>query len=115
MWSIQNITRIALMQVGVVIANILASGVYHKWKSISDPMPAYPDWWYQHGIWGFGLPICWVVLSVYLYNQDEIDESFKLLIFWLGVFAVIALAVLAINYLIIGVMPDVHLVNLGDH
>jgi hypothetical protein len=101
------------MQVGVVIASILVGGVYHKWSSMSEPpgpLPAYQSWWYQHGIFGLGLPICWVVLSVYLYGKDGIEESTKLLTFLFGVFAVVALAVLVVDSKLNLFMPDFHIV-----
>jgi hypothetical protein len=112
MWSIQNITRVALMQVGVVIASIFVGALYHKWSSMSDPpgpMPPYQIWWYQHGIFGFGLPICWVVVSLYLYSQGEVADSTKLLTFWLGVFTVVILAMLVVNSVLHLFMPDFHI------
>jgi hypothetical protein len=100
------------MQVGVVIANILIGAVYHKWNSMSEPpgpMPPYQNWWYQYGLLGFGLPICWVVLSLHLYSQDEVADSTKLLTFWLGIFAVVILAILAVQSVVNLFMPDIRM------
>ena len=112
MWSIQNITRIALMQLGVVIASILISGIYHKWSLMTEPhgfMPPYQNWWYQHGGFGFGFPIIWCLVSLYLYSRDEVADSTKLVVFWLGVLAVIVQTVAVVNSILNLFMPGFHI------
>ena len=110
MWTIQNIVRVALMQVGVVIASILVGGVCHKWSSVFEvAMLPYPNWWYQYGFFGFALPIIWVVSSLHLYHKDDTSDSAKFLIFWLGVLAAIVLTILAVDSVLRLFMPDIHL------
>jgi hypothetical protein len=85
------------MQVGAVIASILVSGLYHKFSSLSQPptqMPPYQNWWYQYGIFGFGLPIVWAAFSLYLCNHNDVSDSIKFFVFWLGFLSFVVLAVL---------------------
>ncbi len=101
------------MQVGVVIASILVSALYHKFSSMSEPpslMPPYQNWWYEHGIFGFGLPIGWVLFSVYLYSRDEVADSAKLLTFLFGIFAAGILTILVVNSVLHLFVPDVRMI-----
>ncbi len=101
MWTIQNIVRVALMQVGVVIASILVGGIYHKWSPLSQqPAPPSQVWWYEHGGFAFALPLIWVVCALYLQRQDTVSDLIKFLTFWLGVLAVVILAFQAVNGLL---------------
>src|ERR1700744_4676857 len=107
MWSILNITRVALMQVGVVIASILVGGVYHKWSSLAEMyMPPYENWWYQYGVFGFVFPIVWVVYAIHLYGKDEVSDPAKIFVFLLGIFAVVAMTVQIVSSILKLFMPD---------
>ncbi len=112
MWTIQNIVRVALMQVGVVITSILVGGIYHKWSSLSQPPLAIPPsqvWWYEHGGFGFALPLIWVVCALYLHRQETGSDVLKFLTFWLGVFAVVILAFQAISAIFDIFRPDLRM------
>jgi hypothetical protein len=112
MWSTLNIVRVALMQVGAVIASILVGGVYHKFSSTSEPlgnMPPYQSWWYHYGGFGFCLPIVWVAISLYVYSHDDISEHTKFFVFWSGVLAFVALAVMVVISLVSLFMPNIRM------
>jgi hypothetical protein len=99
MWSLQNIVRVALMQVGVVVASVLIAGICHKFAVSYDPpvnLGPYPNWWYHHSLMGFCLPIVWTACALFLYTQDNISDFIKLAVYWLGVIAAVVLACLSV-------------------
>ena len=97
------------MQLGAVIVSILVGSLYHKFSTTSEllvKMTPYQSWWYNYGGYGFGIPIIWVIIALYVYSQEGISDSVKFLVFWSGVLEFIALAVIAFISLVRLFLPD---------
>ena len=112
MWSTQNIARVALMQVGSVMACIIVGAIYHRYgqtEGMHGFLPACINCWYHYGVFGFGLPIIWTACALYLCSHDNVSEFSRLFVCWLGVFVVIALASLVVISLLLPFMPVVHM------
>jgi uncharacterized membrane protein len=97
MGSIQNIVRVALLQIGVIVAGVLGAGICHKISSLTErPMPVLPSVLYSYGAFGFIIPIVWVILALIICSREDASDTTKALIFWLGVLMVVALASLVL-------------------
>jgi hypothetical protein len=92
MFSIRNTVIVALMQIGVIVAGVLAAGIWHK-LSTSDGlnMPAKAAILYNHGAIGFLIPIIWAAFTLILLNRPEIADEIKASSFWFGVFLLLLL------------------------
>jgi hypothetical protein len=97
MGSVQNIVRVALMQIGVIVAGILGAGICHKIHSITEqPMPHPASALYEHGVYGFFIPILWAGLTLSICSRDHVSDAAKALTFWSGVILLIALAIFVV-------------------
>jgi hypothetical protein len=97
MASIRNTVIVALMQVGVIMAGILAAGICHKiWSGNNWAMPGPAAVLYTYGLAGFFIPICWGSGAVVLQLRANVSDDIKALAFWLGVLVVILLAIFII-------------------
>ena len=106
MGSIHNIVRVALTQIGVIVAGILGAGLSHKISLITGrPMPFLSQILYSYGIFGFIIPIVWGTTTLIVRHRNEISDITKELLFWLGVLLLIALAVFVVVVDVRGLMP----------
>lgn len=96
MSSIRNTVVVALMQVGVIVAAVLAAGVCHRvWtgSGLVEPSPA--ALLYNHGVVGLLIPQAWVTGAAVLQTRSSVSEDVRILMFWLGVLLLIALIIFA--------------------
>src|SRR5580658_277439 len=97
MASIRNTVIVAMMQVGVIIAGVLAAGICHKvWTNNGVAMPIPASLLYGHGLMGFLVPTIWGTGAIVIQLHTNISDEIKTLAFWLGVLFLIALAIFII-------------------
>jgi hypothetical protein len=96
MSSIRNTVVVALMQVGVIVAGVLAAGVCHRvWTGSGRTEPSPAALLYSHGVVGLLIPLVWVTGAAVLQTRSSVSEDARILMFWLGVLLLIALIVFA--------------------
>jgi hypothetical protein len=94
MFSIRNTVRVAIMQVGVLVAGILASGLCHRLSVFNGIILSWPAvLLYHYGVLGLGIPLGWTATALMLRRRPEISDGAKALVFLSGVLLVVALAV----------------------
>ncbi|HEX3626986.1 MAG TPA: hypothetical protein VH280_16370 [Verrucomicrobiae bacterium] len=97
MSSIRNTVVVALLQVGVIVAAVLAAGVCHRvWLSRGWVSPILVMLFYNYGVAGLLIPLTWAAGAVALQIRPGVSEDVRILMFWLGVLILIVLVVLAV-------------------
>jgi len=85
------------MQVGVIVAGVLAAGVCHRvWTGRDWPVPPLVALLYNYGIAGLLIPLAWAAGAVVLQIRAGVSEDVRVLMFWLGVLALIMLLAFAV-------------------
>jgi hypothetical protein len=94
MFTLRNTVLVALMQVGVIVAGVLASGLGHRFSVINQmPLPLPTVLLYDYGVLWFALPICWAGTALTVRNRADISDDAKQLVFLLGILLIVVLAV----------------------
>lgn len=97
MFTVYNATLVAVMQVGVIVAGVLASGLWHKFATVNRmEMPFPASLIYHYGIVGFAIPIIWIICALLLRGRENVSDETKSLAFWFGVLILIGLLIFAI-------------------
>ncbi len=97
MFTIYNATLVAVMQVGVIVAGVLASGLWHKFMTDSRmEMPFPASCIYPYGTIGFAIPFMWIICALLLRRRDNVSDGIKSLAFWFGVLILVTLAIFMI-------------------
>lgn len=97
MASIRNTVVVAILQVGVIVAGVLAAGICHRvWTSRDWPLPPLVTLFYNHGIAGLIIPMAWVTGAAALHTRSGVSDDVRALMFWLGVLVLVALIVFAL-------------------
>jgi hypothetical protein len=92
MFTVYNATLVAVMQVGVIVAGVLASGLWHKFATDSRmEMPFPASLIYHYGTVGFVIPFIWIICALLLRGREKVSDEIKSLAFWFGVLILIAL------------------------
>jgi len=93
MASIRNIVVVAIMQVGVIVAGVLAAGICHKFFTGDNlPIPAPALLLYAHGFIGFIIPLAWSIVTVILFLRPDVSDDVRTLMFWAGVLVLVVMA-----------------------
>ena len=94
MVTIRNTVVVAIMQVGVIVAGVLAAGICHRMSvSNNTAMPFLALALYSYGVVGLLIPLAWVTGAVVLQLRANFSDSITVLMFWLGILLLIALTV----------------------
>lgn len=92
MSSVKNTVLVAIMQVGVIVAGILAAGlVFKAWTHMNAPLPLPAAILVNYGVLGFIIPMIWSIVALWLQNRSEISDDLKNVFFWFGVLILLAL------------------------
>ena len=92
MFTIGNATLVAIMQIGLIVAGVLASGLWHKFAIDSQmEMPFPASVLFNYGTIGFVIPLTWIVCALFLRSRNEVSDDVKRLAFGLGILVLIAL------------------------
>ena len=97
MFTIQNAVIVALLQAGVIVVGVLATGVTLKFWGESLPgeqVPIFAALLADYGFLALSIPLVWITLVMRLRRRTDISEDAKALAFWSGVVLLIALIVL---------------------
>lgn len=98
MISIRNIVLLALMQAGVIVMGVLATGLCHHLYAGNDmAMPGPVAMLYNYGVMALLIPLAWVTGTVALHLREAVSDDVKALMFWVGIFILIALVVFVVN------------------
>ena len=82
MASIRNTVVVAIMQVGVIVAAVLAAGVCHRvWLSRDWPLPPLVTLFYNYGIAGLLIPLTWAAAAAVLQTRAGVSEDVRVLIY----------------------------------
>lgn len=97
MFTIYNATLVAVIQVGIIVAGVLASGLWHKFASTSNiAMPFPTNLLYTYGVIGLAIPILWLLSALLVRRSPPISDESKGLVFGSGILLLVALAVFVI-------------------
>jgi hypothetical protein len=97
MFSVRNAVLVAIMQVGVIVAGILASGFWYKFATSSNMQMPFPaSVLFNYGITGFTIPFAWILITLLLRGRPKLSDEIKDLAFWFGVLILIGLAVFVV-------------------
>jgi hypothetical protein len=97
MGSIRNTVIVAILQVGVVVAGVLAAGICHRiWMSRDWPVPPLIALLYNHGVMGLIIPLAWITGAATLHTRFGASDDVRALMFWLGVLVLVALTIFAL-------------------
>lgn len=97
MSSIRNTVVVALLQVGVIVAAVLAAGICHRvWMSRGWPPPPLVALLCSYGVVGLLVPLAWVAGAAVFHIRPGVSEDLRVLMFWIGVLVLIALAAFAL-------------------
>jgi len=97
LFTITNTVLIAIMQVGVIVAGVLAAGASQKWWMTNEaPTPYLTTLLLRHGVLALTIPLAWSVLAVSLRRRPDISDGLKTLTFLAGILILIALAVIIV-------------------
>ena len=85
-FTLRNTTIMALVQVGLIVAGVLAAGAAHKCYTSAGLRPPLPTAYLsEYGFLALGLPLAWVLLAVLAFRRGENDG--EEIYCWLAVFS----------------------------
>ena len=94
MFSIYNATLVAVMQVGIIVAGVLASGLWRRYSAVNHmPMPFAAGLLYDFSVIGFVIPFAWLTFALLLRRSPRVSDDMKGLAFWCGILLLIALVI----------------------
>jgi hypothetical protein len=97
MVTVRNIVILAIMQVGVIVAGVLASGLCHRVFTTNGwDLPILVAMLYNYGVVALLIPLTWVTGAVALQLRAAVSDRIKILMFWTGLLILIGLAVFII-------------------
>lgn len=97
MASIRNTVIVAILQVGVVVAGVLAAGICHRvWVSRDWPPPPLIALLYYHGVAGMLIPLAWITGAAMLHTRSGVSDDVRTLMFWVGVLVLVVLTAFAL-------------------
>lgn len=80
------------MQVGVIVAGVLASGLWHKAATAEGAMiPFSTIFLFNYGVVGFAIPLIWCSGSAVLATNPRVSDGVRSLMFWFGILVLLAI------------------------
>jgi hypothetical protein len=94
MFTIYNTTLVAVMQIGVIVVGVLASGLWHRFSTVNNmAMPFPAGLLYSYGMIGFVIPFAWLTCALLLRRSPVISDDMKGLAFGFGIIVLVGLVV----------------------
>jgi hypothetical protein len=98
MFTVRNTLVVAIMQVGVIVAGTLASGLCHRlFAGTNIPMPWPAALLYSYGIVGFSIPLSWATVALLVERRTKVSDDLKMLVFLSGIAILILLVFFVID------------------
>jgi hypothetical protein len=92
MFSFKNAAYVAIMQLGVIVAGVLAAGLC--WKVSTETgiqLPIPTQMLLNHTLIFLAVPLAWITFAMLVRSLSEASDDVKNLAFWSGVFLLVAL------------------------
>ena len=96
----RNTAILALIQIGIVVAGVLAAGAACKWWQQSTHPPSSLEFVARYGWLALLVPMTWITVTLILQSRAE-DEGVAILIAYLSGIIVIVLLLVTIYYLVL--------------
>lgn len=97
MFTTSNAIKVALMQVGVIVGGILASGLgYRAAEEMGRTIPVSTVFLVHFGFWLLALPVVWIAVAVRLRHNAAVSDGKKTLTFVVGVALLVALTLFSL-------------------
>jgi hypothetical protein len=97
MFTTRNAIRLALIQVGVIVAGILAAGVgYHSASGMGGSMPASTLFLVHFGFLLLALPVAWITFAARLQKNGSASDRMKTLTFIVGLAMLVVLTLFSV-------------------
>jgi hypothetical protein len=95
MFTVRNAVLVALMQVGVIVAGVLAAGTSRRaWLAVnSSPVPDSVSQVLSYGPPALVIPLIWIVFVLLLRQRPEVSDDARTLAFYSGILIVVVLGV----------------------
>jgi hypothetical protein len=97
MFNIRNAVIVAMMQVGVIVAGVLACGVACKWLSRmldGAELPGSVLLMRNYGFVALVIPLTWIAVALTMRERANVSENVKTLTYLLGIVILIGLIIL---------------------
>jgi hypothetical protein len=97
MFSIKNAAYVAIMQLGVIVAGVLAAGLW--WKVPNETtllLPIQTAMLANHTLIFLSIPLVWIIFTMLVASRPEVSDDVKNLAFWSGVLLLIGLVIFVI-------------------
>jgi hypothetical protein len=109
MFTVRNTVIVAVMQVGVIVAGVLASGLIRRFFG-DMPMPWMTILFYDYGVFLFLIPLTWAMCALLAHRREDISDDTKDVWFALGI---VVLLTLVESVFAADVIPFFRGMNLG--
>ena len=97
MFTVANAVAVAIMQVGMIIAGVLASGFWYKMATSQGfVIPFWIALVYTIGAAALAVPLVWLSGVLFLRTRQGVPDIIKSLAFWFGVLILIGFAMFVI-------------------
>lgn len=95
---IKNTVILALMQIGVIVAGVLAAGLCHKvWAGSGMALPSPTVILYDYSVLWFSIPVAWFVAALVSHGWPAVSDDIRRLTFLLGILVLLALIVFILD------------------
>ena len=103
MFTVRNAVRVAIMQVGVIVAGVLGAGVSGKWWTAMfapTPLPVSIATMMSYGPMALAIPLIWILAVLGLRNRANVSDDAKNAAFWSGVI-ILGMLSLVVGYAVL--------------
>lgn len=91
-FTTRNTVIVALAQVGVIVAGVLAAGAAHKWYAVPGvKLPSSTVLLAEYGYIALVLPVAWATVALLIMRQNYDSEAPRWLAFFSGIVVVLLL------------------------
>jgi hypothetical protein len=95
-FTVRNAVIVALTQIGIIVAGVLAAGACHKWHTtMGVKLPPATTVVAEYGFLALGLPVLWVAAALLALRKSELSEEseWAAYAFFSGLLALVLLTV----------------------
>ncbi len=95
MFTIRNAVLVALMQIGVIVAGVLAAAVDNKWWTSMGALALPPPTsiLMNYGVAALAMPAVWIIIVLLLRGRPNVSDDVKAFAFFSGTILLLTLGV----------------------